>query len=572
MDPGISAVSTLSTRRLVELVASFESERPEVVAAKRAILARHPLADDSAVATTTTAEAGVEEIGDAIDGLGRGPLLVGGAATLAALAGGIYALRRRGGDSGEDAEKYLRDQPVSRREMLAIAAIGGVGLGSGVLLRSQLPAAAQTVGADERPNVLAFVIDDLNDYPTFLGNAPMPVLTPNMDALAAESRTFLNHHVTVPICPPSRATLLFGSDVQQHRLTASDLGFESYTDYVESSRSNSLPALARRAGVRAVGGGKVFHADQYVDDWDEFTVTRPPTAGTPPGLGLFDYGPLLDDRNPDATMIGVMEETLRGHDGPDPFLMVPGIRLPHLPWRVPQRYLDLYPLSDIVVPDTPENDWDDLGPVAIAQLEQFSEFWQAGWFEIVETQHDRAEMMQAYLASMTHTDDLVGRLLNELASSRHADDTVVMLVSDNGYHQGENFAYRKLTLRGQATRTPFMIRPIDGFTFTPERVEQVVSSTSFLPTVLDVLGIDSPVPLNGVSLRDDRLPSALVSTHVYNSVSLVYGDTVDTGGRWTLHFEPGADFDPETVTIDQVAEMELYDHAVDPEEFDNLLP
>lgn len=562
MSEPVNAAADLTSSRVADLISRLEPGGPEVEAAQVAL--RRALSEGSH-------EASVEEIGDAIDrGLHPGVAAGIGAAGLVALVGGLRALRRRGGEQGEEAERWMNDSSISRREMLAVMAMGGAGLGLGEpILRTSLVESTDEQSALSGFNVLAIVIDDLNDYPTFMGGAEMAVATPNLDALAASSQTYLNHHVTVPVCPPSRATLMWGFDVSRHRMTGTTIDPAEYRDFSDQWADETLVSHARRAGVATYGGGKVFHADQHVDQWTQFVSNDWPTATDGSTFG-FDHGPLLDDRNPDDEMTSELIRILRSHDGRRPFLMMPGLRLPHLPWRVPQSYLDLYPIDDIVLPDTPENDWDDLGPIATAQLEKYQSVWGAGWFEVVESEFGRRQLMQAYLASMSHTDAMVGRLLDALADSPHADDTVVILVSDNGYHQGENFAYRKLTLRSQATRTPFIVRGVDGAPFAPGMIERPVSSTLFAPTVLDVLGVNRPALMAAPSLRGSPRSSVAMS-HVANSVSLAYAADGLGAGRWTLHFAPGQEFDAATVTPTEVAEMELYDHLVDPGEFDNLL-
>ncbi len=560
MDKAPNDAHRVTLSVMADLVATFETGDPNARRAQAALGAATELRGE---------EATVEEIEEVID-RGLHPAIVGGAAVAgtAALLGGLFALRRRGRDQSDEADRAIEDASVSRREMLGLIAIGGVGLGAGdVLLRSQLPVAA----AEREPvNVIAIIVDDLNDYPTFMGGAPMAVHTPNLDALAAESRTFVNHHVTVPICPPSRSTLMWGFDVAAHQQTSSDLINSQYDAFSTAWADESIIAIAGRGGVETYGGGKVFHSDQFPQRWSKFVRNRWSTAAPGTRVG-FDHGPLLDDRNPDEDLINEMIAVLGEQPTGSPFLMVPGLRLPHLPWRVPQRFLDMYPIGDIVLPETPEDDWSDLGPVATAQLEQFIEFWGAGWYEVVESHFERRELMRAYLASMSHTDAMVGRLLDALASSRHAETTVVMLVSDNGYHQGENFAYRKLTLRSQATRTPFMIRGIPGAEFTPGVVRQPLSSTSFMPTLLDLLGLETDVPRGGPSLVGGGQPPPVALSHVHNSVSALFSDADHGAWRWTLHFERGKELEPGRVSIEDVAEMELYNQATDAGEFENLL-
>ena len=92
-----------------------------------------------------------------------------------------------------------------------------------------------------------------------------------------------------------------------------------------------------------------------------------------------------------------------------------------------------------------------------------------------------------------------------------------------------------------------------------------------MPTVLDILGVPEETPLSGESLRGDWLPASLLTTHIENSASLVYGGEGGRGGRFTVHFEESDQFDANSVDLQAASELELYDRSSDPEEFDNLL-
>ena len=274
---------------------------------------------------------------------------------------------------------------------------------------------------------------------------------------------------------------------------------------------------------------------------------------------FFSFGSLPEGEiHPDQELSEWCGEKMAAFDGTSQFFLGAGLRLPHLGWVTPQRYIDQFPLDDLVLPPVRTDDWDDLGPIGRAILEQRNELLGGGWYEIVENSGARAEHLQHYLAAISHSDDMVGRLMNDLASQPYADETVVFVISDNGYHHGEHMAMRKLTLNNESTRVPLMIHGPSGSGFEPAMVRHPVGSLSFATTVLDVLGVPAPASVEGRSLRhfDPADHPAIVESRVMNSVSYF-----TLNWRWTLHYTAEG----------ELTEMELYDQRADPGEYRNLL-
>ncbi len=73
-------------------------------------------------------------------------------------------------------------------------------------------------------------------------------------------------------------------------------------------------------------------------------------------------------------------------------------------------------------------------------------------------EHDQwHQAVQGYLASIAFTDAMVGKLLDALDASPYADNTIIVMWGDHGWHLGEKQHWRKFALWEEATRVPFVV-------------------------------------------------------------------------------------------------------------------
>ena len=137
-----------------------------------------------------------------------------------------------------------------------------------------------------------------------------------------------------------------------------------------------------------------------------------------------------------------------------PFFMAVGFYRPHIPLYAPKKYFDLYPLETIRLPDTID---DDLADVPTAGKERAMNAVTAGTHAHVIKHKQWKHAVQAYLASISFIDHQVGRLLDCLDKSEHADSTIVVLFSDHGWHLGEKQAWGKSSGWVHSTQVPLII-------------------------------------------------------------------------------------------------------------------
>lgn len=414
--------------------------------------------------------------------------------------------------------------------------------GSGVAVTPPPPTNARP------PNVLMISLDDLNDWVGFLGGHPQ-VRTPGMDALAARSTVFERAYCNVPLCSPSRASVLSGRYAHETGVHANNQSLASV-----GWSGSTLDAEMVRAGYATKLLGKIYH--DYTSPIplplpDQLPASNIQCSGMPnlPPEGAFDWAALpVDDADmPDARLVSDAIAFMDANLVDRPFFLGVGLVRTHVPWYVPKRWFDLYPTQDLWLPPVPPDDLEDLGAIArsLALVQNFN--------GCITKQGLWAAAVRGFLASISFVDSQVARLITALENSRHASNTVVVLWSDNGFHLGEKFHWHKATLWEPATRVPFLIRrPTD----VGARVQSVVSLIDLFPTLLDVCGIPKSMPLSGRSLLPllDSVSTpwdhpALMS---YTANHYAVRDT-----RWRYIRYSGG-------------EEELYDHASDPSELRNV--
>ena len=436
----------------------------------------------------------------------------------------------------------------NRREFLCTALTGAAGLfAAGRLARS---AAAQAASPTrERPNVLFIAIDDLNDWVGCLGGHP-DVKTPNIDRLAARGALFTHAYCSAPACNPSRASLLTGILPSSSGVYSNNQPWRPVMP-----QAVTLPQHFMANGYHVVGGGKIFH---YKDraSWHEYYSRGPdPMPPNRPLNGIvntahFDWGPVdvSDEDMADTRVVRWAMGYLRQkHDRP--FFLAAGPFRPHLPWYVPKKYFDMYPLDEIALPNVKDDDLDDVPAMGRRMAAP-----QGDHKKVVDTNNWR-RAVQGYLASITFTDTNVGRLVDALDESPYAQNTLVVLWGDHGWHLGEKLHWRKFALWEEATHAPLLFAG-PGVGRPGGRCPRTVSFIDIYPTLVDLCGLPAKAELEGLSLRPllDQPEAAwerpAVTTYGRNNHS------VRSEGWRYIRYGDGTE--------------ELYDEVRDPMEWDNL--
>ena len=252
----------------------------------------------------------------------------------------------------------------------------------------------------------------------------------------------------------------------------------------------------------------------------------------------------------------------------EPFFLACGFTKPHLPWVVPRKYFDLYPLESIALPPSVVGDLADV-PAFGKRLAR-EVYDPSGEKNFATPGGDHANVVsngqwhiavQAYLATISFVDAQIGRVLDALNDSPHANNTIIVLWGDHGWHLGEKEHWRKHALWNVSTRTPLIFAGPFGSETTAgvaenQVCERPVSLIDIYPTLIDLCGLPPRDGLDGRSLQSllknpgQTWDHPVVTTFGFNNHAI-------QTPRWRyIRYGDGGE--------------ELYDHARDPNEWKNL--
>ena len=360
--------------------------------------------------------------------------------------------------------------------------------------------------AAAKPNVLLIAIDDLNDWVGCLGGHPQ-AHTPNIDRLARQGTLFENASCQAPICGPSRISLLSGK--YPHETGC----YHQPTKAVAKDKklvSGFLPRYFAKHGYKTMSTGKISHG---VPEKNIFEVTgikgssgpKPPNQErfhyTPPDTPFSgtqtDWGVFPDDETkmPDHRSAGwAIERLAETHE--KPFFLAVGFVRPHVPFYTQRKWFDLFPLGSLVLPEIPVDDLKDV-PATGRAVNFAANYPRPEWLRANDN-HQLKLCVQAYLACVAFVDHQVGRVLDALEASRHAENTVVLLFSDHGYHLGEKEVVAKHTAWEESARGPLIVS-VPGIKQTA-LVGKSVGLIDIYPTLVDLAGLPARKQNSGTSL------------------------------------------------------------------------
>ncbi len=430
--------------------------------------------------------------------------------------------------------------------------------------------------AADKPNVLFIAVDDMNDWIGCLGTTPSAI-TPNIDRLASRGVNFRNAHTAGVYCAPSRAAIFTGQ-------FASTTGcYRNQVYFVNHPQLQPLHHGMHRAGYATFGAGKLFHhpAGQIdmrgwskffvrsqrqretgwpLDSWSQETPIPKPypnsifNRGGEAANGFFlEWGKV--DNEKEAEMADTMRtqwvvsKLKEKHDAP--FFLALGLYSPHFPNYCPEKYFDLYNRDEIELPPYKANDLDDL-PEKIRRMKTN----RSKIHQKLQRLGAVKDAIHGYLACMSYADAMIGRVLDALAAGPYADNTIVVLWSDHGYHHGEKGDWGKHTLWERTSNVPFVWAG-PGIA-RGKTVDTTVSLIDLYPTLVERCGLPEPNhTLEGTSLaRILTNPAQATDRNVYLPFMTPGGYAMINQNWRYIHYADNSE--------------ELYDVRTDPNEWTNL--
>ncbi len=417
--------------------------------------------------------------------------------------------------------------------------------------------------AQEKPNVLFIAIDDLNDWIGCLDGHPQ-AKTPNIDLLASQGMLFTNAHCQAPISGPSRAAIMTGlyPSTSGNYLQLSDINIKKSNSI--TSKATFMPDFFEAQGYKTLAVGKIYHGGDKANTFDEYGGRfswmgpkpqerinfDPAWMGVPNGTQT-DWGvypgidSLMTDYKSAAWAVNKLDEK---HE--KPFFLAVGFVRPHVPWYTSKKWFDMFPLQDVELPPYQPDDFDDIPEIG----KKVAEVPMMPTTEWLKARGEWREPVQAYLACVAFVDHQVGKVLKKLENSDYADNTVVILWTDHGYHLGEKNRFAKQALWQEDTHTPLIIRKPGQA--KGGKCNAPVQLIDMYPTLLELCGLPTYQMAEGNSL----VPLLNNPDKKWNNPAITFygkGNIALTGKRYRLiQYENGA--------------QEFYDLKNDPNEWNNL--
>ncbi len=440
----------------------------------------------------------------------------------------------------------------------------------------------------QQPNILFICVDDLRPELGCYGSEF--IKSPNIDRLAETGAVFTNHFVQVPTCGASRFSLLTGMLPK----TKGHLSNEACRTFLSEQPETDVPETfihqLKRNGYYTVGIGKISH---YVDgllygyndsvgteyelphSWDEMQLNNGKWGtgwnaffGYADGenrqsmnkqVKPYEMADVPDNGYPDGLIAEqALEKIKELAKNEKPFFLSVGFFKPHLPFNAPKKYWDMYNESEIPVSPNP---WipDNINKESLHNSNEFNGYElgdeKASLDGPVSDEYAR-KLRHAYFACISYIDAQIGKLIDELEKQELAENTIVVIWGDHGWHLGDQLVWGKHTIFDRSLKSAFIIN-IPGKT-NGKTVEKIVSTIDIYPTVIELSGLQMQHQTDGkslVPLLENPLAAWEDASYSYfkNGISLRTDQY-----RFTKFFR------------NQKPEIELYDHQTDPNETRNI--
>lgn len=340
---------------------------------------------------------------------------------------------------------------------------------------------------NEKPNIIFILTDDQRwDALGYAGNEI--IQTPNMDALARQGLYFRNAFITTPICAASRASLFTRLYERTHNYTFGRPKLDNQYMF------NSYPYLLRNSGYKT---GFVGKFGVKVNEGIEDSLFSKSVKTWFPYLKEVDGDQVhLADINGNHAIDFIKSNK------EDPFCLSLSFWSPHADDGDEEQYFwadyvdSLYADVEIPLPKTADP----------AFFEALPEFLQTSmnrkrWYWRYDTPEKRQKMVKGYYKMISNVDHVIGRIQNTLKEEGLAENTVIILMGDNGYFLGERGYAGKWTLHEHSIRVPMMIYdPRQPELKRGKSIDEMVLNVDVTPTILNLAGVDIPDTYHGKSL------------------------------------------------------------------------
>ena len=415
---------------------------------------------------------------------------------------------------------------------------------------------AMAIGQEKRPNIIFILTDDQRwDALGVAGNSI--IQTPEMDALARTGTYFKNAFSTTPICAASRASILTGLYERTHGYTFQKPKLKQpYADII-------YPKLLKENGYHVGFFGKlgvVIDADkQYFDQSDFYD-----RGGSPDRRGYF-YKKIGKDTVHLTKYTGFQaKEFIKNAPADKPFCLSLSFSAPHGHDNSVDQYYwqdksaDLYKNIQIPEPLLGEDEYFNRLPKEVREG-----FNRVRWKWRFDSPEKYQQMVKGYYRMITEIDNEIGQIRQQLKTKGIDDNTIIIVMGDNGYFLGDRQLADKWLMYDVSIRIPLII--YDPRVKKSSSIDEMVLNIDITKTMMDMAGVSAPKNYQGKSLtpllvnnKAHLNRNAILIEHLWDNPDIPSSEAIRTE-RWKF-FRYRLIKAPE----------ELYDLKNDPLEKNNL--
>lgn len=363
---------------------------------------------------------------------------------------------------------------------------------------------AFVVRSERVPNIVLIVADDLNCFIQPYGDNV--AITPHLTELASRGLVFDKAYCQQAVCNPSRSSFLTGlrpntvkvDDLRKNFREASQLGETLVT----------LPQFFKERGYFCQNIGKLFHNMGETQDRQSWSIDEVLHKGThsadtihyntpkPLRKNQFSKAPVMESLDVpdtfyrDGQIAHLAASVLR--DLPPegkPFFLGVGFWRPHLPFVAPQKYWQQYDRSQIQIPPA----IDQYAFVPSIALHDSRELWSYGNLREKQSfsEEDVRDLKLGYYASISFLDAQVGKILDAIELGGHRDNTIVVFLSDHGFHVGERGLWGKTTNFELDARVPFILSDPRAVVSHGKTSSSLCELVDLYPTLIHLCGFQA---------------------------------------------------------------------------------
>ncbi len=372
-----------------------------------------------------------------------------------------------------------------------------------ILLFNLLINSHLSAGELDKPNILFIAVDDLKPLIGEYGVAN--AITPNIDSFAQQSVVFRRAYSQYPVCGPARMNLLTG-------LRPETNGILNLSDTIRAVNPDvvTLPQQLINNGYVTAAAGKVFDPRNVDDDYDAKSwsiryekVSTDADKKTSAKLAVKSID-AEESRFVDGKIAAQGLQLLTDFAAQEkPFFLAVGFKKPHLPFFAPKPYFDLYQTEDFQLETSQQLPlYSDGSYISHNNAELVNSYKTSEGEDYIAdniTLNQQTELIHGYYASTSFVDAQIGKLLNQLVDLNLADNTIVVLWGDHGFHLGDHGFWGKHTVLEQATQIPLMIKVPGIASF---QTHALIETTDLYPTILELTNNNIGEHLQGVSQVD----------------------------------------------------------------------